>query len=321
MVKYVGKRLVAGLLAVILAVCINFVLIRLAPGDPVRVMAGHDNPNPEMVAALTEKYGLDKPILTQFGLYMSNLVKGDFGYSYRNNQPVINLIAERIFPTLLLTVTAIALSFLIGTAIGLLAARKEGTALDNFLNGISYLFDSMPSFWLALMLIMVFASGLGWFPTSGMVTLRTNYSGFKHVLDVLKHLVLPATCLTLLYIPQFFRITRASMMQVMNEDYVTLFRASGMREKSIFSHFVFKNGILTPLTMLGMYISYAFTGSVFVETVFAWPGMGRLLYDSIFKRDYPVITGIYIVVCLIIAIVTILLDVIYAYLDPRIRLK
>lgn len=293
----------------------------MAPGDPITIMAGMDNPNQDMINALTEKYGLDQPVYVQFGIYLKNLLKGDFGYSYRTNQSVLKLIGDRIGPTLLMTLTAAFLSVIIGTAIGLMAARKKDTMSDQLLGSISYIFDAMPSFWLALILILLFASRLSWFPTAGMVNLRANYTGFRYALDVLYHMFLPVLCLSLLYIPSYFRITRSSVLQVMNEDYNTLFRATGMSQKKIFRSFVLKNAILPTVTIFGTNLAWCFAGASLVEIVFAWPGMGRLLLDSITKRDYPVVTGIYLIVSVLIVVITVLMDMVYAYLDPRIRLK
>ncbi len=321
MKRYLTKRLIICLLAVILSVFINFALIRLAPGDPISIMAGLDKPNPEMIEALTVKYGLDKPILVQFGIYLQNILKGDFGFSYRSNLPVVQLIGERIGPTLLISLTAAVLSLIIGSGLGLRAARNRDSKLDKFLRNISYGLDSMPSFWLALMLMLLFASVLHWMPTAGMVNVRANYTGFMRVLDILYHLVLPVACVTLLQFPSFFRIMRSSVQQVMGEDYITLYRAAGMPERDIFRKFVLKNAILPTVTMFGMTLAYSLAGVALIEIVFAWPGIGRLLLDCINKRDYAVLSGIYLMLSMAIAVITVLLDAVYALLDPRIRLK
>jgi len=319
--KYVFKRILIGLLAVILSVGINFALVRLAPGDPITIMAGLDNPNQEMIDHLIAKYGLDKPIPTQFGVYPVNILKGDFGYSYRNNQPVMTLIGQRIGPTFLMTFTAAILALLIGTAIGLAAARKKDSLVDRALSSVSYIFDSMPGFWLALMLILLFASRLKWFPTMGMINMRANNTGWAHVADVLYHLILPASCLVLLTVPRYFRITRASVLQVMSEDYITLFRAAGMSERDIFRKFVLKNALLPTVTIFGLSLAGCFMGASLIEIVFAWPGMGRLLLDAIIKRDYSVLSGVYFIFAITLVVATILVDIVCAMLDPRIRLE
>ena len=319
MKRYIGKRALSGLLVVLLSVCFNFTLIRLAPGDPIRIMAGTDNPNEEMIEALQQKYGLDKSIPEQFVMFLGNVAKGDLGYSYISDESVIKLIGEKIGPTLALSLTAVLLSVTIGTLIGIYAARKNGSKFDQFVCSISYVFDATPGFWLGLMMILIFASTLKWFPTSGMVNLRANYKGFAYFADVCRHLVLPITTMVLTQTPYYFRIARSSVLQVMSEDFITTFKATGMKESRIFNKYVLRNAILPTVTVLGMSLAFLLSGSVLIETVFAWPGMGRLMFSSISKRDYPVLTGIYLVTSVAICIAMILVDILYGFIDPRIR--
>ena len=319
MKRYIGKRALSGLLVVLLSVCFNFTLIRLAPGDPIRIMAVTDNPNEEMIEALKQKYGLDKSIPEQFVMFLGNVAKGDLGYSYISDESVIKLIGEKIGPTLALSLTAVLLSVTIGTLIGIYAARKNGSKFDQFVCSISYVFDATPGFWLGLMMILIFASTLKWFPTSGMVNLRANYKGFAYFADVCRHLVLPITTMVLTQTPYYFRIARSSVLQVMSEDFITTFKATGMKESRIFNKYVLRNAILPTVTVLGMSLAFLLSGSVLIETVFAWPGMGRLMFSSISKRDYPVLTGIYLVTSVVICIAMILVDILYGFIDPRIR--
>jgi len=285
------------------------------------MMAGIEHPNPDMIAALTQKYGLDQPVVVQFGVYLLNVLKGDFGFSYRSNLPVLTLIGERVVPTLLLSLTSALLSLALGVLLGLRAARRRDSWFDKIMSSLSYMLDAMPSFWLALMLMLLFASTLGWLPTAGMVDVRAGYTGFRGALDVMVHMVLPVACITLLQFPSYYRIVRSSVLQEMSAEYVQLFRATGMAEGTIFRRFVLKNAILPTVTMFAMNLAYSLAGVVLVEIVFAWPGMGRLLWDSISKREYSVLSGIYLFLSIGIAAVTVLLDAIYALLDPRIRLK
>lgn len=319
MKRYIGKRALTGLLVVLVSVCFNFVLVRLAPGDPVKIMAGTENPNPEMIATLTQKYGLDKSIPEQFVMFLEGVVKGDLGYSYVSDEPVIKLIGEKIVPTLLLSLTALILSVTIGSILGVQAARRHNSKFDKFVCGVSYIFDSTPGFWLGMIMILIFASTLKWFPTSGMVNLRENYTGFNKILDIIWHMVLPVGTLVLVQIPYYFRITRSSVLQVMSEDFVTTFKATGMSRKKIFNKYVFKNAVLPTITIVGMSIAFLLSGTVLLETVFSWPGMGRLLMSSISKRDYPVLTGIYLVISVSIAVMMIVVDVVYGLVDPRIK--
>ncbi|WP_372663532.1 ABC transporter permease [Cohnella sp.] len=319
--RYIGRRMLTGALTIIVAIILSFILIHLAPGDPVNILSGKDNPSPEMEAALRAKYGLDQPLLVQLFAYLKNLVQGDLGQSISNNRPVVDLIAERIGPTLLLSLTTAVLSLVIGTALGIYCARRAGSKLDAALNGVSYLFDSMPGFWLGMMLILIFASWLKLLPTAGMVDLRADYAGFAHYMDVLKHLILPGLTLTLLSTPYFFRIARSSVIQVMSEDFVTTLRATGMKENRIFNKYVFKNAILPTVTVFGITLAYIFTGVAIIEIVFSWPGMGSFMLKAIGSRDYPLLMGIYLFLSISVAVNMIVVDLVYAIIDPRIRYK
>ena len=219
MKRYIGKRALSGLLVVLLSVCFNFTLIRLAPGDPIRIMAGTDNPNEEMIEALQQKYGLDKSIPEQFVMFLGNVAKGDLGYSYISDESVIKLIGEKIGPTLALSLTAVLLSVTFGTLIGIYAARKNGRGLIALCAAFRMCSMQTPGFWLGLMMILIFASSLKWFPTSGMVNLRANYKGFAYFADVCRHLVLPISTMVLTQTPYYFRIARSSVLQVMSEDF------------------------------------------------------------------------------------------------------
>ena len=321
MKRYLLKRVTTGLLTVLIAIVLNFFLIHIAPGDPIRIMAGMDHPSSEQLEALYVRYGLDKPLLVQLGQYIVNLLHGDFGTSYTYNKPVVSLILETMGPSILLALTSCVLAFVLGTLLGLFAARHQGRWMDNVLSYVSYLFDSMPPFWLGLVAILVFASTLHWLPTSGMVNLRNPQQGIGYVLDVLTHLLLPCATMTLIQIPQYLRLTRSSVTQVMQEDYITTFRATGMSEKTIFRRYVLKNAILPTLTAFGISLAYVVAGAALVEIVYAWPGTGRLMLNAINRRDYPLLMGIYLMIAISVSVVTMIVDILYAWLDPRIRLK
>ena len=319
MKRYIGRRALTGILMVLISVCVNFTLVRLAPGDPIKIMAGTDNPNLDQIATMTAKYGLDKSIPEQFVMFVQGILRGDLGFSYLNDEPVLDVILQKLGPTLMLSLTAIIISVIIGTFLGVQAARRTGTWFDRVMCAISYVFDSAPPFWLGMMMMLFFASRLRWFPTSGMVDLRAGYTGFRRILDIAYHLVLPVTTLVLAQIPYYFRIARSSVLQVMSEDFITTFKATGMPRKKIFNKYVFKNAILPTLTVVGMSIAFLLAGSVLLETVFSWPGMGRLLMGSINKRDYPVLTGVYFILSCSVAIMMILVDLVYGMVDPRIK--
>lgn len=319
MKKYIFKRVLTGLLAVLVVFALNFFIIRLAPGSPIKILAGRDNPSQEMIDNLNEKYGLNKPIHIQLGAYLKNVVKGDFEDSILYGEPVTKLIKDTMGPSIILALSSSLLAVLIGTASGLYAARNQNSIFDKVFSGISYILNSMPSFWLGLMFIMLLATRLKIFPTSGMYNMRKSYEGLAYILDVLKHLSLPAITLVLIQVPTYFKISKSSVLQVLSEDFITTFKATGMSNKKIFNKYVFKNAILPTITVFGISLAYVVTGSALVETVFAWPGMGRLMLDGIMSRDYPMIMAIYLMLSLAIATMMIITDLIYAYIDPRIR--
>ncbi|MBW4827458.1 MAG: ABC transporter permease [Clostridiaceae bacterium] len=319
MKKYIWKKIFTGILTIIFSFCFTFFLIRCAPGNPIKILAGTDNPNPELIEHLTIKYGLDKPVSVQFINYLKNILKGDFGYSYISNESVTKLIKERIFPTILLTLTSSILSLVLGTFFGVYAARKVGTCMDKFMCGLSYIIDATPGFWLGMILILIFSSTFNILPTSGMYDIREDYKGAYHVLDVIKHMILPCITLCIIQIPLYFRIARSSVLHIISEDFVLTFRATGMKEDRIFNKYVLRNAIIPTITMFSLSLAFTISGVALIEIVFAWPGMGRLIMDAIKNRDYPLLTGIYLMISISICIVMIITDIVYALIDPRIR--
>jgi len=317
--RYLTKRMFTGAITVVVVLVLNFFLIHLAPGDPVTILAGIDNPSQELIDITKAKYGLDKPIYVQLLTYIGTLLKGDLGYSIIYAQSVGQLIVQRLGNTLILTLTSALLALIIGTSLGLIASRRPGGTVDNLLSSIAYVLYSMPGFWLGLMLILMFSSGLRLLPTSGMVDSRASYTGIMYVIDVLKHMVLPVGTLTLVGIPTYFRITKTSLAQVMKDDYNTLFAAAGMDEKKVFKKYCLRNAILPIITTFGMRLAYVIAGSATVEIVFAWPGMGRLVMSAINTRDYPVLMGVYLITSVSVAVWMVLIDLLYAIADPRIR--
>lgn len=318
MFRYLRKRTLTGILCIFVALCFNFAIIHAAPGNPIRLLVGKDNPDPQIIAELTVKYGLDQPKIVQFTKYVGNLLKGDMGTSIYTNEPVSKMIANRLLPTAILALTAAILAALLGTALGIFCARRVGTKLDTFMGSISYLFDSTPSFWLGLMLILIFSSTLHWLPTSGMLDMRADHEGFAKALDIMKHMILPVSAMTLTMLPYYFRIARASIIQVMGEDFITTLRATGMPESRIFRKYIFRNAILPTITVFGIQMAYLVTGSAIVEIVFSWPGMGSFVMTAITRRDYPLLMGIYLVLSICVAVMMIVVDLLYAAMDPRI---
>ena len=319
MTRYVAKRLLSGLLTVFIAFGFNFVLIHIAPGDSVSVMMGKDNNDPVLRQALMEKYGLDQPLYVQFYKQLTMTLRGDLGTSYIYKRPVVDMITEKLWPTLLLVLSAAVLALFLGTSMGILSARHEGSIVDGVFSGMSYVLNAMPSFWLGLMLIIVFATNLNLLPSSGMIDPRADYTGLAYALDVLTHMVLPLSTLVLVQIPAYFRISKSSVLQVKNEEFITTFRATGMSERRIFNKYVLKNAILPVVTLFGINMAFLISGVSLIEIVFAWPGTGRLTLTAINQRDYTVLMGMYLIVSVMVAVTMIIVDIVYALLDPRIR--
>lgn len=319
MKKFVLRRILSGILTVLVVFTLNFALVKSAPGDPITSLMGKETDDPELRQALMEKWGLDKSPPEQYLSYLNNALKGDLGTSIIYNRSVNEMIGERVLATVLLGLTASLLALLIGAALGIFCARHDGSFLDNLLSSASYAADAMPSFWLGLMLIIIFATNLNLLPSYGMFNVRAGYTGFRHILDILHHLVLPCATLVLITMPGYFRITKSSVLQVTNEDFITTMRATGMSEKKIFSKYIFRNAILPTVTMFGISMAFLITGVSLIEIVFSWPGIGSLTLTAINQRDYPTLMGVYLVMSISVVVVMIITDIAYALLDPRIR--
>ena len=319
--KYISKRVFIACLTIFIAFVLTFFLTHLAPGSPIRVLAGRDNPNPKQVEYLTKYYGLDQPIHVQFVRYLGNLLKGDFGRSIKSNKPVVDIIGERVVPTLILSLTGAILSVSIGTLLGLAMGRRVGSRLDNFLCKLSYLIDAIPVFWLSMILIIVFAVQLKWLPTTGMYSIRETYTGWAKFLDLLRHMVLPVSALVIIQVPYYFRISRASVISILQEDFIRTFRATGMSEQKIFNKYVLRNALIPVITSFSLSLAFTISGVAMIEIVFAWPGMGRVILDAVAKRDYAVLSGVYLMISISVSFFMILTDLIYAWVDPRIRLE
>lgn len=319
MSKYMIKRVLSALLTVLVVFSLNFVIINTTPGSPIKTMMGKEVDNIELQKALEKKYGFDQPLYKQYFKYLENVSKGDLGVSVIYNRPVKDMILEKMGPTVLLVLSSAIISLILGTAMGISAARRERSLLDVIFSSVNYILNSMPSFWLGLMLVIIFSTKLNLLPTFGMTDPRADYTGIDYFVDVLKHLVLPVLTMVLIQMPLYFRIAKSSVLQVVNEDYIQTFRACGMSEEKVFNKYIFKNAILPTITIFGISIAYLVTGVALVEIIFAWPGTGRLVLNAINQRDYPTLMGIYLVMSISIAVVMMLVDIIYAFVDPRIR--
>ncbi len=314
------RRIAYAVILLVAVLVLNFVLIHLAPGDPADVIAGEmGGASPEMMAQIRAAYGLDKPVAEQLWVYLKKVAHGDLGYSFYFNRPVTELITQRIGATVLLVISALLVSVLAGTFMGVVAARKPTGFLSNFVTVFSLFGYSAPVFWTGMMLLILFAFWLPAFPASGMYEVALGAGGLAHVLDVLHHLVLPMMTLAIIYLAQYSRLARASMLDVLGSDYIRTARAKGVSERMIIYKHALKNAILPVVTMAGLQMSYLFSGAVLVETVFNWPGLGRLAFESILRRDHPTILGILFFSTFIVVFANLLTDLSYRLIDPRIH--
>lgn len=314
-------RRVAQAVPIVLGIAIfNFMLVHMAPGDAVDVLAGEaGGANPEYVEQLREQFGLDQPLPVQLGKYLVNVATLDLGFSFRHNMPVVDIILQRLPATLVLMVCAIALAFSLGVFLGVTAARNVNRVLDRVISVGALLAYATPIFWIGLMLILLFSVRLGWLPSSGMETIGADYTGWARVVDLARHLLLPSVTLALFYMALYTRLMRASMLEVYGLDYITVARAKGVPERRVAYRHVLRNALLPMVTMLGLQVGSLLGGSVLVETVFGWPGLGRLAFEAVFQRDFNLLLGILLLCSVLVVLVNILVDLLYARLDPRIE--
>ncbi|BAI74564.1 peptide/nickel transport system permease protein (plasmid) [Azospirillum sp. B510] len=316
------RRSAAQLVFVLLGIAlINFFLLHLAPGDAAQVLAGESGAaTPEYMEALRRQFGLDQPLYIQFLRYLGNLLTFDLGYSFRQSLPVSELILQRLPATLLLMGTAIGFALVAGCSLGFLAARRAGKLTDTVISIVALLFYATPVFWVGIMLIVVFSVILDWLPVGGMTSVEANLSGLALVGDVAAHLVLPAVTLGLFYLAIYARLMRAAMLEVYGQDFVRTARAKGVRPHRIAWRHVLRNALLPIVTTLGVQLGSILGGAVLVETVFSWPGLGRLAFAALFQRDLNLLLGILFCSSVVVVLVNIAVDLVYTLLDPRIEL-
>ena len=319
LLRYFLLRLLQMFPIALFIVIINFALIQMAPGDVSILLAG-EGADPEYMASVRERYGLDQPLYQQLLAYIGQLAQGDLGLSFRTREPVIGIIAERIPATLLLAGTALIVASVAGVAIGAIMARRPGSAVDTAVTTLSISLFSIPVFWLGLMLILLFAVNLRWLPSSGMVSISGPREGMGYLLDIGRHLILPALSLSAVWLGQYVRLSRASVSETLAEPYVTTARAIGFPERQVMSRFALRNAMLPIVTVLGLELGLLLSGAVLTETVFSWPGLGRLIYEAILSRDTPVIMGAFLIMSFTVMLAALVTDLVYAALDPRVRL-
>ena len=310
---------VTRLIAIVLIIAtFNFVLVRAAPGDPAQVMAGQSGASdPKILADLRREYGLDQPYYVQLASYLKRIVTFDFGYSYRQRRPVLTLIGERLPATLLLTLTAFGLAVILGAGLGAMAGLVAGSAADSLFTVLSLVLYATPVFWLGLILVLLFSVTLGWLPAFGYETINARLSPTAHGLDVLKHLILPASSLAAVYLAIYARLMRSSIIDVAHQDFIKTARAKGLSGMRIVFGHMLRNALVPVVTVAGMQAGALIGGAVVVETVFAWPGLGRLTYDAVLQRDYPVLLGIFLILSIIVIAFNLVTDLLYRIIDPR----
>ncbi len=321
LLRYVFRRLLQAIPVILGVVALNFLLLQLAPGDAATVLAGEAGGAPaEYVQALRERFGLDKPVPIQLALYVKNILALNLGYSFRNQSPVLPLILARLSPTLLLMGTTLVLSLGGGILLGLLAAVWVRTWKDHLISVAAIIAYAMPLFWIGLMLILLFAIRLDWLPTSGMEDAAAFYEGGERLVDIGRHLILPAVTLSLFYMALYARLMRATVLEQRGLDYVTTARAKGLNERQITLRHVLRNALMPVVTVAGVQVGGLLGGSVVVESVFAWPGLGQLAFQSLFARDLNLLLGIFFISSCLVVVINIVVDVVYAIVDPRVRI-
>lgn len=320
MAKYIGGRVLQVIPLLFWVIVVTFMVTHLAPGDPVTFLAGQYEATPEYIATMRHEFGLDKPLLTQLGVYLFKVIQGDLGYSMRFQQPVLELILSRLPATFLLMGAGLVLGSVLGVFLGIVYARRSEFS-ENAVILIAVAGHSMPIFWIGQILLIIFSLHLGLFPAQGMISMRVRETGLAAVWDVLQHLALPAFTYAMYYVTFIFRLTRAKMLEVLSQDYMITARGKGLDRRTILYRHALPNAILPVITVLGVGVGFMLAGSVLVETVFAWPGMGRLMYEAVLARDYPVLLGLFIVTSVMVTLANLVTDIVYALMDPRVAYK
>lgn len=317
---YLVRKLATLAVTLVGVATFNFFLFRVLPGDPIRLLARGGNLQPEAIARLREIYGLDQPLLNQYVIYLRDLATGQFGVSITYQRAVADILAERIVNTILLLAAATILVVAIGVVLGVVAAARRGSRLDSTTVVSALLFWSLPTFWTGLILVFVFGVYLHVLPVSGSTTPGVTFtSPVANVIDVARHIVLPTITLALVDIGQFVLITRSSLIDVLTEDYILTAKAKGLSRRQVVWRHGVRNALLPVVTTTALYVGLIIGGAIQVETVFSWPGMGRLMYDAVLRRDYPILEASFFLFALVVVAANLASDLLYQVLDPRVR--
>jgi peptide/nickel transport system permease protein len=318
---WLARRAVQAIITFVLALTLLFVLMRLAPGDPVQRLEGERPMSPQEIARLRQRFGVDQPIGRQYQLFLGGVARGDLGTSIEYNRPVTTLLRERLPATILLGGTVILVNFTLGIWLGVRQARRRGSGEDRLLTAVSLAGHAMPSFWLALILAWLVGVRLRWLPSAGLSDplLGADAPLLARAMGVAAHLVLPALTLILVTLAGTMRFQRGAMLEVLRLPYIVTARAKGLPEARVVWGHAWRNALFPVLTLLGLWLPILVSGSVFVESVFAWPGLGSLAIAAVGGRDYPLLMGAGVLVAGMVVLGTLLSDVAYAVLDPRVR--
>ena len=325
MAPFILRRLLGAIPLLLGVATLLFFVLALAPGDPT---AAYFNPNmpAEVIEQIRRNFGLDQPVHIRYFKWLGAFLTGNFGYSFTQSRPVFDVLMDALPNTLILTVIALALVFILGVLIGVIQAVRQNSVVDGFLSITSLFFYSMPPFWLALMLMLIFSLKFHeWgvpfaLPPTGITNVDYEFmTGGQKIVDRIQHLILPVTTLTLALAAGVSRYTRGQMLEVIRQDYIRTARAKGLPERRVIMKHALRNSLIPVITMLGLYLPFLFSGAVFVEVIFAWPGMGRVIVDAIFQRDYPVVMATSFIFAVLVVLGNLLADLLYAVADPRIR--
>jgi peptide/nickel transport system permease protein len=316
------RRLAWAVLLILAVLSVNFALIHAAPGDPAMVIAGEmGGADQETLDQIRRTYGLDKPVLEQYFTYMGRAVRGDLGQSYLYNQPVTTLIGQRLGATILLVLSALLAAIFVGTALGVWASRRPDSAGSAVVTVLSLVGYAMPVFWTGILLVILFGKVFPILPIAGMRDARLYGDAWVTALDVLHHLILPAFTLAIIYLAQYSRLARASMLEVLGADYIRTARAKGLSERVVVYKHALRNALMPVVTVAGLQFGALISGAVLVETVFTWPGLGTLAFESILGRDYPTLLGVLAFSSMLVIVANLATDLAYRLIDPRLRAR
>ncbi len=314
------KKVIYAVITIFAVLVFNYFLFRVLPGDPLAMMMRNPRATPEMIEAMKQLFGLDQPWYVQFYLYFKNLLSGDLGMSFYFKQPVGSIIGSRIMPTVIMVGLAEVVAIIVGIVIGILAAWKRGTKIDVGTLGFSLITYSMPTFWLGMVMVVVFSVNLHLFPTSGILTPGMTYSSTSAmVADYIRHLILPMFTMSIVLIGEYALTMRNTLIDVLSEDYITTAKAKGFGNRYILRKHAMPNAMLPMVTIIAINLGLVVGGTVQVETIFSWPGLGSLMYEALRARDYPLLQGVFLLVTVSVVVANLIADITYTYIDPRVK--